>query len=144
MSIWYLKADQTESADNVTTLRYNCFNLKSSGELSDFKQFSTVLTFQVIRRRGCGDLSSNILLMKYEIIGWLPIGEPSTGKCDAKIALLPGDSKKYSSISLAHKSNFAGHVIITTGLRRMHFPRPGIILRWNLNLLQIDFGHSFA
>ena len=36
--------------------------------------------------------------------------------------------------SLAHKSNFAGHVIITTGLLRMHFPHPGIILRWNLNL----------
>ena len=36
--------------------------------------------------------------------------------------------------SLAHKSNFAGHVIITTGLRRRHFPRPGIFLRWNWNL----------
>ena len=35
--------------------------------------------------------------------------------------------------SSAHKSNFTGHVIITTGLRRMHFPRPGIILRWNVN-----------
>ena len=27
---------------------------------------------------------------------------------------------------LAHKSNFTGHVIITTGLRTMHYPRPGI------------------
>ena len=36
--------------------------------------------------------------------------------------------------SLVHKLNFSGHVIITTGLPRMHFPRPDIILRWNLNL----------
>ena len=36
--------------------------------------------------------------------------------------------------SLAQKSNFAGHVIITTGLQRMHFPRPGSFLRWNSNL----------
>ena len=35
--------------------------------------------------------------------------------------------------SLAHKSNFAGNVIIT-GLWRMHFPRPGIFLRWNSDL----------
>ena len=46
--------------------------------------------------------------------------------------------------SLAHKSNFAGHVIITTGLRRMHFPRPGIFLRWNSNLQQVDFSQGFA
>ena len=46
--------------------------------------------------------------------------------------------------SLAHKSNFAGHVIVTTGLRRMHFPRPGIFLRWNSNLQQVDFGQGFA
>ena len=31
--------------------------------------------------------------------------------------------------SLAHKLNVAGHVIVTTGLRRMHFPRPGFFLR---------------
>ena len=43
-------------------------------------------------------------------------------------------SSMLSQHSLAHKSNFAGHVIITTGLRRKHFPRPGIVLRWNLNL----------
>ena len=29
-----------------------------------------------------------------------------------------------SGNSLAHKSNFAGHVIVTTGMRRMHFPHP--------------------
>ena len=34
--------------------------------------------------------------------------------------------------SLAHKLNFAGHVIIATGLRTMHFPLPGIILRCRL------------
>ena len=38
-------------------------------------------------------------------------------------------SRKFEFNSLAHKSNFAGHVIITTGLQRMNFPRPGIILR---------------
>ena len=47
-------------------------------------------------------------------------------------------------ISLAHKSYFAGYVIVTTGLRRMHFPRPGIFLRWNSNLQQVDFGERFA
>ena len=46
--------------------------------------------------------------------------------------------------SLAHKSDFAGHVIVTTGLRRMHFPRPGNFLRWNSNLQQVDFSQSFA
>ena len=46
--------------------------------------------------------------------------------------------------SLAHKSNFAGHVIVTTGLRRMHFPRPGFFLRWNWNLQQVDFSQGFA
>ena len=46
--------------------------------------------------------------------------------------------------SLAHKSNFAGHVIVTTGLRRMHFPRPGYFLRWNSNLQQVDFSQGFA
>ena len=51
---------------------------------------------------------------------------------------------KYIYSSLAHKSNFAGHVIITTGLRRMHFPRPGIFLRWNSNLQQVDFSQGFA
>ena len=40
----------------------------------------------------------------------------------------------YCFNSLAHKSNFVGHVIVTTGLRRMHFPRPGFFLRWNSNL----------
>ena len=44
------------------------------------------------------------------------------------------ENTRISNYSLAHKSNFAGHVIITTELGRMHFPRPGIILRWNLNL----------
>ena len=51
---------------------------------------------------------------------------------------------KNSYCSLAHKSDFAGHVIITTGLRRMHFPRPGIFLRWNSNLQQVDFSQGFA
>ena len=46
--------------------------------------------------------------------------------------------------SLAHKSNFAGHVIVTAGLRRMHFPRPGFFLRWNSNLQQVDFSQGFA
>ena len=46
--------------------------------------------------------------------------------------------------SLAHKSNFAGHVIVTTGLRRMHFPRPGFFVRWNSNLQQVDFSQGFA
>ena len=46
--------------------------------------------------------------------------------------------------SLAHKSDFAGHVIVTTGLRRMHFPRPGIFLSWNSNLQQVDFSQGFA
>ena len=46
--------------------------------------------------------------------------------------------------SLAHKLNFAGHLIVTTGLRIMHFPRPGIFLRWNSNLQQVDFGQGFA
>ena len=41
---------------------------------------------------------------------------------------------RFRYFSLAHKPNFADHVIITTRLQRMHFPRPGIILRWNLNL----------
>ena len=45
---------------------------------------------------------------------------------------------------MAHKSDFAGHVIVTTGLRRMLFPRPGIFLRWNSNLQQVDFGQGFA
>ena len=49
-----------------------------------------------------------------------------------------------SYISLGHKSNFAGHVIVTTGLRRMHFPRPGYFLRWNSNLQQVDFSQGFA
>ena len=34
--------------------------------------------------------------------------------------------------SLAHKSNFVGHVIVTTGLRRMHFPRPGFFSEMEL------------
>ena len=46
--------------------------------------------------------------------------------------------------SLAHKLNFAGHVVVTTGLRRMHFPRPGFFLRWNSNLQQVDFSQGFA
>ena len=46
--------------------------------------------------------------------------------------------------SLAHKLNFAGHVIITAGLWRMHFPRPGIFLRRNSNQQQVDFGQGFA
>ena len=46
--------------------------------------------------------------------------------------------------SLAHKSNFVGHVIVTTGLRRMHFPRPGFFMRWNSNLQQVDFSQGFA
>ena len=46
--------------------------------------------------------------------------------------------------SLAHKSNFAGHVIVTTGLQRMHFPHPGFFLRWNSNLQQVDFSQGFA
>ena len=46
--------------------------------------------------------------------------------------------------SLAHKSDFAGHVIVTTGLLRMHFPRPRIFLRWNSNLQQVDFSQGFA
>ena len=50
----------------------------------------------------------------------------------------------YVIFSLAHKSNFAGHVSITTGLQRMHFQRPGIFLRWNSNLQQVDFGQGFA
>ena len=45
---------------------------------------------------------------------------------------------------LAHKSNVAGHVIVTTGLRRMYFPRPGFFLRWNSNLQQVDFSQGFA
>ena len=51
---------------------------------------------------------------------------------------------KFDIYSLAHKSNFAGHVIVTTGLRRMHFPRPGFFLRWNSNLQQVDFSQGFA
>ena len=46
--------------------------------------------------------------------------------------------------SLAHKSNCVGHVIVTTRLRRMHFPRPGFFLRWNSNLQQVDFSQGFA
>ena len=46
--------------------------------------------------------------------------------------------------SLAHKSDSAGHVIVTTGMRRIHFPRPGIFLRWNSNLQQVDFSQGFA
>ena len=46
--------------------------------------------------------------------------------------------------SLAHKSNVAGHVIVTTGLPRMHFPRPGFFLRWNSNLQQVDFSQGFG
>ena len=45
---------------------------------------------------------------------------------------------------MAHKSNFAGHVIVTTGLRRIHFPRPGIFLRRKSNLQQVDFSQGFA
>ena len=48
----------------------------------------------------------------------------------------------FSSLnSLAHKSNFASHVIITTGMQRMHFPRPGIFLRWNSNLSRLISGN---
>ena len=46
--------------------------------------------------------------------------------------------------SLAHKLNFAGHVIVTSELRRMHFPHPDFFLRWNSNLQQVDFSQSFA
>ena len=46
--------------------------------------------------------------------------------------------------SLVHKSNSADHVMITTRLRRMHFPRPGIFLRWNSNLYHLDFGQCFV
>ena len=45
--------------------------------------------------------------------------------------------------SLAYKSNFAGHVIITTKLRRMHFLRPGFFLKWNSSLKQVDFEQGF-
>ena len=45
---------------------------------------------------------------------------------------------------MAHKLDFAGHVIVTTVLRRMHFPRPDIFLRWNSNLQQVDFSQGFA
>ena len=41
--------------------------------------------------------------------------------------------------SLASKSKFAGDVIVTTGLRIMHFSCPGNFLRWNSNLQQVDF-----
>ena len=59
---------------------------------------------------------------------------------------IPGRNTVSSSpvYSLAHKSNFAGHVVVTIGLRRMHFPRPGIFLRWNSNLQQVHFGQGFA
>ena len=46
--------------------------------------------------------------------------------------------------SLAHKSDFAGHVIVTTELQKMHFLRPGIFLSWNSNLQQVDFSQGFA
>ena len=36
--------------------------------------------------------------------------------------------------SLAHKSNFAGHVIVTTGMWRMHFPHPGFFSEMELEL----------
>ena len=49
-----------------------------------------------------------------------------------------------SLLTLAHKSNFAGHVIVTTGLRRKHFLRPGIFLRWNSNPQRVDFSQGFA
>ena len=57
-----------------------------------------------------------------------------------------GKSKRNCTMvnSLAHKLNFAGHVIVTTGLQRMHFPRPGFFLRWNSNLQQVDFSQGFA
>ena len=51
---------------------------------------------------------------------------------------------QFALSSLAHKSNVAGHVIVTTGLQRMHFPRPGFFLRWNSNLRQVDFSQGFA
>ena len=49
-------------------------------------------------------------------------------------ALSKGNTFVRTWLSLAHKSNFADHVIITTGLRRMHFPHPSIFLRWTSNL----------
>ena len=52
------------------------------------------------------------------------------------------DQHKHSSFP--HKLNFAGHVIITTELRRMHLPPRGIFLRWNSNLQQVDFSQGFA
>ena len=52
--------------------------------------------------------------------------------------------KLYALISLAHKSKFAGHVIVTTGLRRMHFLHPDIFPKWNSNLQQVDFSQGFA
>ena len=54
------------------------------------------------------------------------------------------ESKEQQSTSLAHKSDSAGHVIVTTGLRSIHFPRPGIFLRWNSNLQQVDFSQGLA
>ena len=60
-------------------------------------------------------------------------------------ASLPSFTKQAKmKYSLAHKSDFAGHVIVTTGLWRMHFPSPGMFLRWNLNLQQVDFTQGFA
>ena len=55
-----------------------------------------------------------------------------------------GSARVVILFSLARKLNFAGHMIVTTGLRRMYFPRPGIFLRWNSNLQQVDFRQGFA
>ena len=64
----------------------------------------------------------------------------SSGVCDKN----PTSVVKKSLNSLAHKLNFAGHVIVTTRLQRMHFPGYGVFLRWNSNLQQVDFSQGFA
>ena len=61
-----------------------------------------------------------------------------------RILVIASKMLKVPFLSLAHKLDFAGHVIVTTGLRIMHFPRPGIFLRWNSNLQQVDFTRGFA
>ena len=48
------------------------------------------------------------------------------------------------TIQFGTEVKFCWYVIVTTGLRIMHFPCPGFFLRWNSNLQQVDFNQGFA
>ena len=102
------------------------------------KKFSFILKTATIF---CQNLPAHLKEHDLSLFWLLLCDMPSTSRLALCIWHIQKARVKYSS--LAHKSNFTGHVIVTTGLLRMHFPRPGFFLRWRSNLQQVDFSQGF-